>query len=74
MRADNTAVSELGRAGPGGSRYPRKSGAYLLVWVLVVLIGSSALVLLRWDKEDPFGRRALFSNEARSAGSTICSG
>ena len=42
MRADNTAVSESGRAGSGGSRRPRKSGAYMLAWVLVVLIGSPA--------------------------------
>ena len=41
MRADNTAVLKLGRADPPGSRYSRRSGVYLLVWILAVLAGSS---------------------------------
>jgi len=41
MRADNTAVSELGRTRPPG-RSP-KSGFCVLVWILVALLGSSAL-------------------------------
>ncbi len=42
MRAANTAISETGPAGPCGSRYSRKSGVYVLVCILVVLIGSLA--------------------------------
>ena len=36
------AVSNLGRAGSPGLGYLRKSGVYVVVWILVVLIGSSA--------------------------------
>ena len=42
MRTDDTLISGLGRAGSSRSRRPRKSGAYVLAWILVILIGSSA--------------------------------
>jgi Peptidase_C39 like family len=40
MRADNTAVSESDRTRPPEPR--RKSGFCVLVWILVVLLGSAA--------------------------------